>query len=224
MRALKGWFGEKKATFRMWLFLDKSTYRRFHDVIVSTHNGTTQIDHVLVSPFGVFIIETKNFRGWIFGSENQPRWTQSLYGKNYTFQNPLRQAFRQKKSISEYLDIDESFIHTVVYFVGDCKFQTQLPANVLRSGLSRYIKTFRSHVLSPAEIASMVGRLERLVADSVLTTRDHLRSLRQRHSSTSICPNCGSGLVERTAKQGPTAGSTFLGCENYPKCRFTRNV
>jgi hypothetical protein len=223
MRALKGWFGEKKSAFWMWLSLDKSTYQTFHNVIVPTRNGTTQIDHVLISPFGVFIVETKNLKGWIFGSENQPNWTQSLYGKNYSFQNPLRQAFRQKKSISEYLEVDESFIHAVVYFVGDCKFKTQLPANVLRSGLGRYIKTFRSHVLPPDEIDSVVGKLARLLAESKLTTRDHLRSLRQRHSSTSICPNCGCGLVERTAKQGPTAGSTFLGCANYPKCRFTRN-
>ncbi len=224
MKALKGWFGEKKSSFWMWLSLDKSTYQRFHNVIVPTRNGTTQVDHVLVSPFGVFIIETKNLNGWIFGSENQPNWTQSLYGKNYSFQNPLRQAFRQKKSMSEYLEVDEPFIHTVVYFVGDCQFKTQLPVNVLRSGLGRHIKTFTSRVLSPEEIDSAVGKLDRLLTESKLTTRDHLRSLRQRHSSTSICPRCGSGLVERTAKQGPTAGSTFLGCDNYPKCRFTRSA
>ena len=80
MRALKGWFGEKKSAFWMWLSLDRSTYQRFHNVVVPTRNGTTQIDHVLISPFGVFIVETKNLKGWIFGSENQPKWTQSLYG------------------------------------------------------------------------------------------------------------------------------------------------
>jgi restriction system protein len=35
------------------------------------------------------------------------------------------------------------------------------------------------------------------------------------------CPKCGSGLVERTAKRGPNAGNTFLGCSNFPKCRYT---
>lgn len=224
MRALKGWFGEKKTLFRMWLSLNTATYQRFHDVVVPTRNGTTQMDHILVSPFGVFIVETKNRKGWIFGSENQPKWTQSLYGKNYSFQNPLRQAFRQKKSIAEFLDVNESCIHTVVYFVGDCKFKTPLPANVLRSGLGRHIKSFKSRILSPDEIDRVVGKLERHLAESKLNRRDHLQSLRQRHSSTTICPRCGSGLVERTAKRGPTTGSTFLGCESYPRCRFTKNA
>jgi hypothetical protein len=224
MRQLKGWFGEKKSSFSIWLSLDRSTYQRFHGLIVPTRNGTTQIDHVVVSPFGLFIVETKYRNGWIFGSENQQTWTQSLYGMNYSFQNPLRQAFRQRKSISEFLDVNESFIHTVVHFVGDCEFKSRLPANVLRAGLGRYIKTFSSRVLPVDEIDRVVAKLERLLAESKLTTRDHLRSLQQRHASTTICPKCGSALVERTAKQGPTAGSTFLGCDNYPRCRFTRNA
>ena len=93
----KGWFGEKKTTFNMWLSLDAKIYRRYHDVIIPTANGTTQIDHLLVSPYGLFIVETKNFKGWIFGSENQAKWTKSIYGKKYSFQNPLRQTFRQNK-------------------------------------------------------------------------------------------------------------------------------
>jgi hypothetical protein len=70
MRIFKGWFGEKKTTFNMWLFLNTDTYRRFHDVIIPSKNGTTQIDHILVSSFGVFIVETKNIKDWIFGSED----------------------------------------------------------------------------------------------------------------------------------------------------------
>jgi len=224
MRLLKGWLGEKKSAFSVWLFLSGKTYQRFHNVILPTANGTTQIDHIVVSPFGLFIVETKNREGWIFGSEDQSTWTQSLYGKNYSFQNPLRQTFRQKKGLSEFLEANESDIQTIVYFVGDCRFKTRMPDNVLRSGLGRYIKKFKSQVLSADEIARMVGKLKRHLWESTITTRDHRRSLRQRHGSTTICPRCGSGLVERTARKGRTAGSTFLGCESYPRCRFTRNA
>jgi restriction system protein len=224
MRSLKGWFGEKKSAFSMWLALRGPAYERFHDVIVPTSNGTTQIDHILISPFGLFIIETKNRNGWIFGSENDTKWTQSLYGKNYSFQNPLRQAFRQKKSLCEFLQVNESVIHTVVYFVGACEFKTRMPANVVRSGLGRYIKQFKTQILSPDEVDRVTQRLERHLAESRISTRAHVRSLRQRHRSNTVCPRCGSGLVQRTAKRGPTAGSTFLGCERYPKCRFTKNT
>ena len=208
----------------MWLSLDATLYRRFHDVILPSINGTTQIDHLLVSPYGVFIVETKNIKGWIFGSEGQSQWTQSLYGKNYSFQNPLRQTFRQKKILSEYLALDESVIHTIIYFVGDCKFNTHLPANVIRSGLGGYIKQFRNHTISPEELSGVIRVLEQHVSESSLTTRDHVQSLRERHSSITVCPKCGSRLIERTAKKGPKAGSTFLGCANYPQCRFTKNA
>ena len=79
MRVLKGWFGEKKTTFFMWLSLDKDIYHRFHNIIIPSDNGTTQIDHLLISKYGIYIIETKNIKGWIFGSEKQERWTQVLF-------------------------------------------------------------------------------------------------------------------------------------------------
>ena len=60
MSIFKGWIGEKKTAFRMWLFLNNRTYKRFHNIIIPSSSGTTQIDHLVVSPFGVFIIETKN--------------------------------------------------------------------------------------------------------------------------------------------------------------------
>lgn len=208
----------------MWLSLAKRIYNRFHNIIIPASNGTTQIDHLLVSPYGIFIVETKNKSGWIFGAENQAKWTQTLYGKKYSFQNPLRQTYRQKKILAEFLPVDESYIHTVIYFVGDCKFKTQLPSNVINSRLGKYIKQFKDRILVPEEIDRIVGKLERHVSESLLTTRDHIRSLRERHSSTTVCPKCGSNLVERTARKGPNAGSKFLGCENYPRCRFTRNV
>jgi len=224
MSALRGWFGEKKTAFNMWLSLDSSNYQRFHDVIIPSRNGTTQIDHLLVSPYGLFIVETKNKKGWIFGSGDQPKWTQTLYGKKYSFQNPIRQTFRQKKVLSEFLGVKESMVQSVIYFVGDCKFKTRLPDNVINSRLGKYIKKFQDRILTPQETHRIVGKLERHVSESSLTTRDHVRSLRERHSSTTVCPKCGSNLVERTARKGSNAGSKFLGCEDYPQCRFTRTA
>ncbi len=224
MRRIKGWLSEKMTAFNMWLSLDAKVYRRFHDVIIPSKNGTTQIDHLLVSPYGLFIVETKNRKGWIFGSEGQQKWTQSLYGENYPFQNPIRQTFRQKKILSAFLGLDESIIHTVIYFVGDCEFKTQLPANVINSKLGRFIKKHNNRVLPHEEISRIVATLEQHIAESSLTNRDHVRSLRKRHSSTTVCPKCGSKLVLRTVKKGPNVGSRFLGCENYPTCRFTRDV
>ncbi|MDH5434404.1 MAG: NERD domain-containing protein [Gammaproteobacteria bacterium] len=224
MKTIIGWFGEKLTTFGMWVTLNSEVYQRFHNVIIPASNGTTQIDHLLVSPYGIFIVETKNIKGWIFGSAEQAKWTQSLYGKKYSFQNPVRQTYRQMKVLSDYIGIDESKIKTVVFFVGDCKFKTDMPSNVIRSGLGSYIKNFSNIVLSNSEIAQIIQKLNRHVSESTLRTRDHVRSLKQRHNSTTVCPKCGSSLVVRAAKQGANAGNKFLGCESYPKCRFTKNL
>ena len=220
----KGWIGEKKASLNIWVSLNANVYHRVHDLIIPSRNGTTQIDHLLVSKYGLFIVETKNRSGWIFGAEDQVKWTQSVFGKKYTFQNPLRQTFRQKKVLSEFLDLGEALIHTVVYFVGDCKFKTPMPPIVLRSGFGRYIKRFKTESLSSDEVRRVLKKLNNHVSENKLTKRDHVKSLRERHNSDTTCPKCGSRLVKRTAKRGKMAGSMFLGCENYPKCRFTKNA
>lgn len=222
MKLIRGWYGEKKTTFGMWLSLDSKVYRKFDDVILPSGNGTTQIDHLLVSQFGLFIVETKNLKGWIFGSESQAKWTQTLYKKKYTFQNPLRQAFRQKKVLAEFLDINESVVRTVVYFVGDCKLKTEFPPNVLKSGLGRYIKQYRDTVLALEDVNRITEVLTQHRSESSLTRRDHVRSLQKRHTSNTVCPRCGSRLVKRVAKTGPHAGAKFLGCGGYPRCRFTK--
>ena len=217
----KGWIGEQRTELNLWFSLDKELYRRFHDVIIPSSNGTTQIDHILVSPFGLFIVETKNKKGWIYGSETQSKWTQVVYKNKYSFQNPLKQTYRQKKVLSKFLDVEESHIETVVCFVGDSQFKTDLPSNVLSSGLGRYIKQFKDTVLSHDEI----GRICSLLIDTEgkISKREHIQSLHDRHTSDTVCPRCGSELVERTVKQGPRTGTKFVGCSGYPKCRFTLN-
>ncbi len=224
MNLFRGWIGEKKTTFYLWLSLRNKSYYKFHNIIIPSKNGTTQIDHLIISVYGLFIVETKNKKGWIFGSQKQPTWTQSIYGRKYSFQNPLRQAFRQKKVLSKFLNLDESNIHTVIHFVGDCKFKTPLPDNVIKSGVGRFIKRFRNQILSIDDANQVIKAIDKHLSASSLSNRDHIRSLRKRHSSNSICPRCGSNLIERTAKQGPNAGTNFLGCKDYPKCRFTKNT
>ena len=71
----KGQIGELLVRLFAHWQLDKQTYRRLHNVTLNTPDGTTQIDHVFLSPYGIFVLETKNMSGWIFGSEKQAQWT-----------------------------------------------------------------------------------------------------------------------------------------------------
>ncbi|MDH5510892.1 MAG: NERD domain-containing protein [Nitrospinota bacterium] len=89
----KGYLGEVMVNLMIRIFLDKRIYHLIHNVTLPTEDGTTQIDHIIVSRYGIFVVETKNMRGWIFGSKEQKLWTQMIYKHKNTFQNPLHQNF-----------------------------------------------------------------------------------------------------------------------------------
>lgn len=78
--ALKGAFGE---TIVSWLLshLPKDQYKVIHNIMLKTERGTSQVDHVVVSIYGIFVIEVKNYNGWIIGTENSSQWTQIIYKK-----------------------------------------------------------------------------------------------------------------------------------------------
>lgn len=188
----KGWFGEKMTAVGMFLSLNKSTYKRFHDVIINAPDGTTQIDHVIISPYGIFVLETKNMKGWIFGSEKDSKWTQSLYKKKHTFQNPLRQNYRHTKCLSEFLDLPHEMMHSIVFFIGECKLKSRLPGNVMTSGVASYIKGFKDVILTDQQISDALTKINALKNVRSLNNKTHLKSLEERHSDKQKSPEVGS--------------------------------
>ena len=79
-------FKGKMGEFMVTVHVDKALGDEYillnNCTIPDQEQGTTQIDHILISPYGVFIIETKNYTGWIFGSARQKQWTQKIYKKS----------------------------------------------------------------------------------------------------------------------------------------------
>ena len=76
---LKGKLGEFTVAIHAKLYLKDPQYLLLNDLTLPDgEGGTTQIDHLLLSPYGIFVIETKNYKGWIFGNERQKIWTQKI--------------------------------------------------------------------------------------------------------------------------------------------------
>jgi len=223
--SVKGFFGEKKVQLATGLLLDGERYQRIDNLTLPIQNGTTQIDHVIVSVYGVFVVETKNMKGWIFGGEDQREWTQTLYRKSYKFQNPLRQNYLHVKALESLLRIPRTSIRSVVVFSGDAKFKTEMPRNVTHiSGLLGYIRSFEHPVFTREECQSILERIELArLTPTAETSKHHVTGLKKRFSAASegICPRCGGNLVVRVAKSGPSVGNKFLGCSGYPKCKYT---
>ncbi|CRN05527.1 Nuclease-related domain protein [Pseudomonas sp. URMO17WK12:I11] len=221
--AAKGYLGELLVRFFIWLQLDDKTYHRVHNVTLDTPDGTTQIDHVIVSMYGIFVLETKNMRGWIFGSERQPQWTQKLFKRTFKFQNPLRQNYKHLKALEATLEVAPEHLHSIVTFVGDSTFKTEMPPNVTHgSRFIRYIKSFTQPVFTASEVDTLVQNLlDGRRAPSLATHREHVENLKRRSDPTADrqCPKCGSALLVRTIKTGANAGQQFWGCSTFPKCR-----
>jgi hypothetical protein len=176
----KGKFGEFLVNLLARFFLDKSRYHLIKNVTLPTEDGTTQVDHILVSEFGVFVVETKNMKGWIFGSATQPFWTQKIFRSNYKFQNPLHQNYKHVKTLQALLGLGDQQVHSVVVFVGGSTFKTPLPDNVTQGlGFVRYIKSKKDCVLSPEQVAEARAKVAsgRLKA-SLATDQAHAHHVR----------------------------------------------
>ncbi len=225
---VKGLIGELFIRFLAKIKLPKDVYHAIHNVTLTTDNGTTQIDHIFVSQFGVFVVETKNMKGWIFGGEHQAQWTQTIFRVKNKFQNPLRQNYKHVKTLEAILQIPPEAIVSVVVFTGSCTLKTSLPANVTRdAGYIDYIKSYREPILSASQVKLITeqitsGRLK----PSLKTDREHVKNLKSRHQAKpdQECPRCGRAMVLRTAKKGAHSGNQFWGCSGYPSCRFTEQV
>lgn len=137
-------------------------YHLLNDVTIPFQDGTTQIDHILISTKGIFVIETKNYSGWIFGDENSKQWMQTLYYVRNRFQNPIHQNFLHVKAIQQLLDfLPKEQIHSVVVFTGKGEFKKSMPKGVVYlSQLVEFLKNFQDETISANRVEFCVGRLE----------------------------------------------------------------
>ena len=225
----KGLLGEAMVNFFIWLQLDKKDYYPIKNVTLPSEGGSTQIDHVLVSKYGLFVIETKNMKGWIFGNPNQHSWTQKIYKYSSKFQNPLHQNYKHIKTLESTLGLSGNQIYSVIVFVGDCVFKTEMPDNVTYLGdFIGYIRSKREVMFSADEIRKIISRIESNRFPSSLKTHHehvkHIKTIINEKQSIKSCPICGHTMMLRESKKGINIGKKFWGCSNYPRCKGTLNV
>lgn len=213
-------------------------------------DGTfTEIDLILLHESGVYVIESKNYSGWIFGNEQQQQWTQSLPGRNghakkIRFFNPIIQNKVHLKWLKKYADISKDVpLYSFIVFSDRC----ELKKIVLTSG-NHFVLNRRNLFQKVQENAERVG--VKLTQTEIDILYKHLYPLTQATeeqkalhavivqkkknsadpvavkalSEERVCPRCGGKLVIRTAKRGKRAGKQLWGCSNFPKCRFAENI
>lgn len=219
---IKGFFGEKAVSFFLSR-LDKSKYTVINNIMLKIGNKTTQIDHIVISNYGVFVIETKNYKGWITGNEYDDYWKQVIYKRKEKLHNPIKQNYGHIQALKDVLweFSDVNYISIIAFTTkADLKVKT-ITDVVYTTKLLKTIKKYENETIAASTKEQIYTKLISLNIDSKESRKAHVNEIYNKlphddeNIRNNVCPKCGGALVLRKGKYGQ-----FKGCSNYPKCRY----
>lgn len=222
---IKGIIGEKIVEVIL-KGLDTEKYILLNDIVLKTNNGTTQIDHIVLSIYGIFVIETKNYKGIITGSDYSENWTKNMYGKKYSFYNPIKQNYAHIKALEDSLKLPENVFIPIVTFSPDSTIKVNSKNHVIyMTQLKKTVLNYNQIYFSTQKIKEISKQLSILNIDDKIIKKQHVTNIKAKVATNNeklknnICPKCGGNMVIRKGKYGD-----FKGCTNYPKCRYTARM
>lgn len=225
---IKGAVGELKVA--LWLkLLNRSDFKVIHNLLLETGNRSSQIDHLVISVYGIFVIETKNYKGWIHGHEHSQYWVQTIYKHKNRFRNPVIQNQGHIRTLRSILQGFEQVTYSpIVVFSGQAKLKnvySDAPVIYARQLIKTIKRRKIEKVLTIEEVDKIVQELKMASVGGGRARRKHIRKAkknarRQRmQEKRLICPKCGGDLIPRNGKHGK-----FHGCSNFPRCRYSKKT
>lgn len=185
-----GDLGEEKIFKELNGFFLTDYYKKIlQNVYVPLKNGNfTEVDLIMIHTSYIFVIESKFYQGWIYGSENQKYWTQVFSKqKKYRFYNPIMQNQTHINALSRFLNIDKSKFISYIVFSNICNLK-EVPANtencrlIKRDNLFFEVKKlFKSDIknFSRIEIDEMYNKLSPLTNTSEEVRKQHIQRLKE---------------------------------------------
>ena len=147
-----------------WLFLDNRVYRRLGEVTIRHSGGTTRVNHVVVSNYGIFVIDENSETG-SFQASSGMNWTEYKDEHSLEIPNPVRQIANQAHALQEALGLPGSHFNTAVFFTGAGVYlKGEVPDNVISEGFTDYVKSFKKVILSDAQVEEIVTKIKSLGA------------------------------------------------------------
>lgn len=195
-------------------------------LIKSSNNSTSQIDEIILSEYGIFVIETKNYKGWIFGNEKSENWTQIIFKERYNFRNPVKQNWSHIYALRNILSNFPNIKYfPIVVFTGDVtlkEIESSIPV-IYDNQINNTIKNLSSEkCISLKELKQIKSILESSEIKEKVIRKEHIKTIKRKiindklKKENLICPKCNGELRLRDGKY-----NKFYGCSNFPKCRFT---
>lgn len=210
---IKGSIGERKVS-KALNTLENNEYKVINNVMIRTDRGTTQIDHVVISVYGIFVIETKNYKGLIFGNEYDDNWKQVIYKRSERFRNPIKQNYGHVVALKERLNLDKDLlVVSLIAFTNraSLRVNTQTPV-MYDNNVVSYIRSYNNKLISEDDVKRIYYDLLMSNIDSKDTRKEHVHSIRknlrerENNINNNICPRCGKALVKRQGKHGEFIG------------------
>lgn len=234
-----GRYGEY-LTYRKLKSYEKQGAKFLFNTYLPHKNETTEIDVIMIAPQGIFVFESKNYSGWIFGHEKDKIWYQTLPAGRKShkekFYNPIMQNDTHINCLKALVDKNIP-IYSIIVFSERCTLKKVTTTNkeikvVNRKDIKTAISSLtETPVLSPEEITEIYNKLHPYTqVDKSVKLRhiENINKLIENENSVAekqhLCSKCGGKMILRTAKKGKYTGMSFYGCENYPKCTNTETT
>ena len=193
-----------------------------NDVTIVNNGKSSQIDHIVILRTGIFVIETKNYSGSIYGSETSRNWTQVLaYGKvKNKFYNPIMQNKSHIYALSELLGRKNIFKSVIVFPKAKLHLNVGTPVVNIRL-LRKELTSYNKAILTSQEIENFYNVIMYYKENPPVTNKEHVASIKEMKQKIedNICPRCNSKLILRAGVQG-----RIYSCSNYPTCTFRKNI
>lgn len=204
--------------------LPKDKYIVLNNIMIKSSKGSHQIDHIIISKYGIFVIEMKNYFGLITGDEYKDKWIQHLGKNKYYFNNPIHQNYGHIKALEELLQMNDDKFVSVICISNQAKVNVKAKNVTQLDFLNKLIRSYTAEIVDE-NLNDIKSKIEFSNIVDKESKRKHIQNIKIKLEETelkvknNICPKCGGSLIERSGKYGK-----FVGCTNFPKCKYTENI
>lgn len=151
-----------------------------NDIIITYNSKSSQIDHILINTNGIYVIETKNYAGYIYGSEEDMYWTQVInqYTKN-RFYNPVKQNATHVYNLKRLLNTTVP-IHSLVVFTKANIQKVYIPNVITIRDLAIEVHN-KKGPLTAQEMGTLYNKIMELKFSNSTTKQEHVENIQKRY-------------------------------------------
>lgn len=199
-----------------------------NNIYINDNGKSRQIDHILIVEQGIFVIETKNYSGTIYGKEKWNEWKQYLGNRKFEFKNPIHQNYGHVQIVRKTLGIEEdkkAVVKSLVVFTNKSNLKVEAITLVIHEREIPKLLTLlpKKLTLEQMQNAYNIIMSNRITNEETITNHNYnvtqYVKYKEELLNNEICPRCHSKLIRRSGRYGE-----FLGCSNYPNCKFNKKI